>query len=208
MSGYDERQVATRQGNTRLNRALQDLGATVTVTPEWEVVFGLLDGGWPGTPTDADRLAYMTFLNDLDHRTIARALRQRAKQGQRYRPTPAEVRAAIPDEPLTHTPDTDEAWQQVLGLARPRLNPHTAAMWIDPLVLAGELDRALVVDAADPVLAWVKRRYLALLSATAREVTSYTGVMVLSALPGKWCAAPPALHAVAPPPDQLAEGTS
>ena len=68
--------------------------------------------------------------------------------------------------------------------------------------------KALVVDAADPVLAWVERRYLALLSATAREVTSYTGVMVLSALPGKWCAAPPALHAVDPPPDQLAEGTA
>lgn len=202
---YENRQAAARQGNTDLNRALQQVGATIEVTPEWQVVFGLLDGGWPGTPTDADRLAYMTFLNDLDHRTIARALRQLAKRGQKYRPTPAEVRAAIPHEPLPRTTETDEAWQQVLGLARPRLDPRTAAMWIDPLVLAGELDRVLVMDAPDPVLAWVERRYLAVLTTAAREATSYTGVMALSRLPGKWCAAPPALHA-APPPDQLEAG--
>lgn len=199
---YENRQAAARQGNTDLNRALQQVGATIEVTPEWQVVFGLLDGGWPGTPTDADRLAYMTFLNDLDHRTIARALRQLAKQGQQYRPTPAEVRAAIPDEPLARTAETDEAWQTVLGLARPRLDQHAVAMWIDPLRLAGELDRVLVVDGADPVLTWVERRYLAVLTAAAQQGTGYTGVTVLPALPGKWCAAPPALHAVKQP-DQL-----
>lgn len=125
---YEERRALERQEDADLVTALEQLDSPMPVTPEWQVVLALLRGGWPGTPSKADQLAFRTFLSDLPPGDVARALRDLARGGARYRPTPAEVRTAVNGLDADTAPTFDEAWAMVVDAGRDNRWDEDAAL--------------------------------------------------------------------------------
>jgi hypothetical protein len=115
---YEQRRADERRQDAELAQAMSQLDSPMPVTPEWQVVLALLRGGWPGSPTDSDELAFRTFLSDLDPGDVARALRDLARGGARYRPTPAEVRVAVVGLDTETAPTFDEAWRMIVEAGR------------------------------------------------------------------------------------------
>lgn len=147
--GYEERGALRRAQDAELDAALAELDADLPDGPEWRVVMALLRGAWPGDLTRAEELSYLTILNDQPPRDVARALRDLARAGQRFRPTPAEVRLTLgsgadPDE----APGWDEAWELCRYAGR-----RTSWNESDGL--------GLLQDEAPAVAAWARMRGLA-----------------------------------------------
>lgn len=116
---YEMRRAEARQEDEDLEQALKDLGSEMEVSPEWKLVLALLRGSWPGSVSKSEALSYLTVLSDLDPRTIAKAVRDLARQGTRYRPTPGEIRSqAIPESPEDLPITFDEAWSLILEAGR------------------------------------------------------------------------------------------
>lgn len=108
---YEERRASSRQNDAELDAALDELGVDLNPSPEWRVVMALLRGAWPGEVSKSDQLAYLTVLNDLPERDVARAIRELARGDQKFRPTPGEIRSQLEikgDESAVLT--FDEAW--------------------------------------------------------------------------------------------------
>lgn len=144
---YEERRAQDRQEDAELDRALAELDSPMPVTPEWQVVLALLRGGWPGTPSRADQLAFRTFLSDLDPGDVARALRDLARGGARYRPTPSEVRTAVNGLDGDTAPTFDEAWRLIVEAGQ-------ATRWAEDAALA------LLMEENRPVGAWAQMKGL------------------------------------------------
>lgn len=165
---FDDRFRHQQAQDQALEQALTKLGISLDRGPEWQVVLALLRGGWPGTPSRADELAYLTFLADHQPGDIARGLREAAQKGQKYRPTPAELRAQLPPPQPQYetTTKTTEDWTTILTATLERLHPG-AESWLTPLQLLGELENWLIVDTEPRIQTWVERRYLSILNETA-----------------------------------------
>lgn len=174
MTDYEDRRKQDRQDDQELGRALADSGVELQVSPEWRVVLGLLRGSWPGTLGEAERLAYITVLNDLPPRDVARAVRDLCRRGWKWRPTPGEVRATMnaTDVDPGAAPTWDEAWQLVVAAGRE--TSYRPA-------------RALEVLAEDslPVAAWARGRGLTHLWQLPTEDPDY-GRHVLRDLERSW----------------------
>jgi hypothetical protein len=144
---YEDRRAQDKREDEELAQALAQLENPMPLTAEWRVVLALLRGGWPGSPTQADQLAFRTFLGDLPPGDVARALRDLARGGARYRPTPSEVRTAVLGLDSETAPTFDEAWQLVVDTGR-------ANGWREDEALA------VLLEVSRPVGAWAQMRGL------------------------------------------------
>lgn len=170
---YEQRNAERRALDQELDAALAALDADLPDSPEWRVVMALLRGAWPGDLTRAEELSYLTILNDQPPRDIARALRDLARGGQRFRPTPAEVRLALGDAADPDAaPSWDEAWELVRYAGR-------ASRWNAEAGL-----EALRAD-APAVAAWAQIRGLAELWRLPTEDPDH-GRFVLRDLAASW----------------------
>jgi hypothetical protein len=175
---YDDRRAVARREDAELDAALDEMGAAVTVPPEWRVTFALLNGGWPGSTTRSEQLAYLTFLSDLEPRAVARAVRELARRGVKYRPTPSEVRAVVapadggPAPVAEVVPTFDEAWRLVVDAGR------------DTAFNEGEAEQ-LLEAVAPPVAAWSRQRGLTALWQLPVEDPGH-GRLVLRDLADSW----------------------
>lgn len=80
---------------------------------EWNGLTVLLDEGWPGPfRGDAER-AYRTFLDGYDAVQVLEALHRLVHRGEKFRPSVAEVVAAITDDP--GRPTWAEAYSALFG---------------------------------------------------------------------------------------------
>ncbi len=114
MTEYEQRQAQSRSEDQQLGSALDELGIDIAPTPEWQVIIALLRGSWPGQVSRSDALAYYLVLNDAPAGDIARAVRELARSGQRFRPTPPEIRSQLGLIERDHEPPTfDEAWAAI-----------------------------------------------------------------------------------------------
>ncbi len=112
---YEARRAESRQEDQDLEAALRELGSEIKMSPEWRLVLALLRGSWPGTVSKSEALSYMTILSDLDPRQIAKAVRDLARDGVQYRPTPGEVRSrACPQDPEEAILTFDEGWALIV----------------------------------------------------------------------------------------------
>lgn len=119
MSDYKTRQARTAEQDTSLHQALRELGQAADPGPEWTVVLSLLRGGWPGSLTEAEALAWPALLSDINPVKVANAVRELHKSGSRWRPRPSEVRALLapdldPDSKAAPPPVFDTAWSYIL----------------------------------------------------------------------------------------------
>ena len=179
MSGYEARGNAARRADQQLTAALKELGTDLKVGAEWQVVLALFDGGWPGTASQTERLAFVTFLGDLPPRVVMVALRTLARDGQRYRPTPSEVRQAVrlPAVSAAAEGEAARAWQLVLAGVKELVSDLTYHRWLEPLRCVGDQGDQLLLTAEDRALAqWAERRYLGVIVSVTQRVTSYRGV--------------------------------
>ena len=117
MTDYADRRAVTRRQDKELAATLNELGVDLTPSAEWRVVIALLRGAWPGELTQSQELAYLTILNDLPERDVANAVKDLARKGQQYRPTPPEILTQLNatgtsdlDDPA---PPFDEAWHLI-----------------------------------------------------------------------------------------------
>lgn len=99
---------------------------------KWAALFDLLDNGWPGELTEDAAAAYRTLLDGLEPETVVTGLRRLLVQGQRFRPSAAELIGASRKDPSR--PTFDEAYRLMFG-------PGGAAMrdprdGIHPLVVS------------------------------------------------------------------------
>lgn len=126
---YEDRQARSRAEDGELNQALDTLGIELVPGPEWQVILALLRGSWPGALSSSDALAYVMVLGDLPPGDVARAVRELARAGRKFRPTPPEIRVQIgaveeDDQP----PGFDEAWAMICHAgAVTRWNPDEAS---------------------------------------------------------------------------------
>lgn len=175
---YEDRFARSRAEDHELDAALDQLGIDIAPGPEWQVIFALLRGSWPGSLSSSDSLAYVMVLGDLPPGDVARAVRELARQGRKYRPTPPEVRsqlgATTDEEPA---PTFDEAWAAVCHAgAVSRWNPDRAAEMLTGAIGAWAamrgLDRLWQLPTEDPdngrfVLRDLERSYAAFCEAWA-----------------------------------------
>lgn len=99
-------------------------------TAEWEAVFTLLRGGWPGVLSETETVSYLTLLDDLTAEQVIHAVRHLHKTGATFRPRPSEVRAAHND----NNPERGRLsqWQnRMLAFAR-RNGAGKAIEYFDP----------------------------------------------------------------------------
>lgn len=149
MSDYEARRRLDREADQELGEALAESGVELQVPPEWRVVLGLLRGSWPGTLGEAERLAYITVLNDLPPRDVARAVRDLCRRGVKWRPSPGEIRAAMNATNVDEgaAPTWDEAWQLVVAAGRESAYRPERAL-------------QLLADDSPAVAAWARGRGL------------------------------------------------
>ena len=108
---YENRRAEARKNDNELQAAMIELGIDLGPSPEWRVVIALLRGAFPGDLSKGDELAYLTVLNDLPERDVARAVREIARSGQKFRPTPGEIRGQLDlNDAESAPPLFDEAW--------------------------------------------------------------------------------------------------
>lgn len=94
------------------------------MSDEWTGIETLLEHGWPGEFSDAGRAAYRVLLAGLDPDQVLAALRSLARKGGTFRPSAAEVAAAVADDPAK--PTFDEALQVIRRVVPVR--PDEAAL--------------------------------------------------------------------------------
>lgn len=95
------------------------------MTPdEWAGICTLLEHGWPGEFPDASRAAYAILLDGLNADQVVGALKAKVRQGGTFRPSAAEVAAAVAADPSK--PTFDEALQAIRRIVPVR--PDEAAL--------------------------------------------------------------------------------
>jgi hypothetical protein len=148
---YEERRADARKSDDELDVALTELGVDLHPSPEWRVVMALLRGAFPGDLTKGDELAYLTVLSDLPERDIARAVREIARSGQRFRPTPGEIREQLDlNDAESAPPLFDEAWALIEQAGKSSAYNAISAL-------------ALLEQAHHAVATWARLRTLATL---------------------------------------------
>jgi len=131
---YQQRESERRDDDREVAAALAKVGG-LQVTPEWRIVVALLSGGWPGTLSESEKVAHLTLLGDLDPRQVAVALRNLSAKGQRFRPTPGEVRSSMtPAAGGRDVADRNRAawlthWTRVYGEDRARELASESRCW-------------------------------------------------------------------------------
>lgn len=117
--------------------------------------------------------------NDLQKRRAERARngsnRRRDNEALREEAAAARIAAQIDrrERLLAQTKKTQRAedlWEKALARIREAIPESTFRLWIEPLVLVGEVNESLHLEAPEGIHAWVERRYGYLLGETAREV--------------------------------------
>lgn len=152
MNEYDARRHQARSEDQHLTAAMTGLGMSIEPPAEWQVILGLLRGGWPGQLSKSDALAYILILSDVPAGDVARAVRDLARAGRKYRPTPPEIRVHLgvesDDDPA---PSFEEAWAAICRAgAKSRWDAPAAMQW-------------LTETAGAAVAAWAAQRGLAAL---------------------------------------------
>jgi hypothetical protein len=79
----------------------------MTQTADWDLLFDLLDSGWPGELTEGAAAAYRTLLDGVPSDTIIAGIRRLLHAGARFRPTAAEILGEARRDPSR--PTFDEA---------------------------------------------------------------------------------------------------
>lgn len=79
----------------------------------WDDFAGLLTSAWPGEFTADQRAAYRVLLDDVEPQAVVGALKRLLHAGQRFRPSVAEILAAVRDDPSR--PSFEEAYAAIYG---------------------------------------------------------------------------------------------
>jgi hypothetical protein len=86
----------------------------VTIKPdEWETLCLLLEEGWPGEFTEATARAWRLLLDDFSAEQVLVAIKSLVARGGTFRPSVAEVTAAIRKDPSA--PTFTEAYALIYG---------------------------------------------------------------------------------------------
>lgn len=71
-----------------------------------------------------------------------------------------------------------DAWELIRKALAKTVPPNTFKVWVEPMVVAGERDGTLVVEAAGHVTGWVRRRYLPRMRELTIELTDYPDIEI------------------------------
>lgn len=82
----------------------------------------------------------------------------------RDKPLHAVPPAPIPENLSDGLPELEAVWPKVSDRLRASLGPSTFAQWLEPLRPAGKVGAEVYLSAPETVLAWVQRRYTALIA--------------------------------------------
>lgn len=83
---------------------------------DWEGVCFVLAKAWPGEFTADHEAAYFFIVGDYERQAVEAAIKQLARAGGRFRPSAAEIAAAV--EGASLPPSFDEAWPVIDAAAR------------------------------------------------------------------------------------------
>lgn len=140
---------------------------TVMTDQEWDAIASLLEHGWPGGFSEEAGDAYRVFLATRDAGAVLAALQRLVQRGGTFRPSAAEIVAALDPDP--GRPTFEEAYAALFGPrgvvhARPdeaameraeRVHPYLAAF-----VRVQGLDRLRTIGVDDPDYGAIERHRL------------------------------------------------
>jgi hypothetical protein len=134
------------------------------MSDQWAGIETLLEHGWPGEFTDPARAAYRILLVGLDPDQVLAALRSLVRKGGAFRPSAAEVAAAVAEDPSK--PTFTEALSAIRRVVPVR--PDEAALeraeaihpYLGAFIRACTLQRLRTWEIDDPQWGWKERERL------------------------------------------------